>query len=110
MLLMPKKTLYDWVNSIFPNEPPVNIPFSPLENDEASVYLIPEFDCTEDFEKWIKKNFKPFFEDELLAWHTDPKTWPKNLTYNLFAEWFHISYQSLVLDSVQNKKLISEEE
>ncbi len=41
MLIFPKKPLYDWQNSIFP-EDPIDMEDDPFGNENGSVYLIPE--------------------------------------------------------------------
>ncbi|MCB1143047.1 MAG: hypothetical protein KDK54_12445 [Leptospiraceae bacterium] len=100
MLISPKAPLYDWVNSIFPDDPiePSSDPFS---HDEGTVFLIPEIETTEEFEEWIYENFKVFFEGLLEEWCTDETLWPKELTYEQFKDWFYISFQTLVYDTLE---------
>jgi hypothetical protein len=43
---------------------------------------------------------KKYFIDVLADWCVDEKLWPKDLTYKLFKEWFHINYQSMVIDAL----------
>ncbi|MDP4205099.1 MAG: hypothetical protein Q8859_03795 [Bacteroidota bacterium] len=99
LILEPKKPLYEWVNYIYQGEP-VECPEKPFSHDHATVYLIPEQQNQEEYEQWMKKNFQTFFRNELFDWCTDKTEWPSPLTYKLFQEWFHISYQTMIFDTV----------
>ena len=91
-----RKPLIDWVNSQDPMHP---IQFrDPSNYDESTIYLLAEIEIEEDFKAWIRKNYKVIFEEELFNWDTDKSKWPKPLTFELFDEWIHVSYQSMVLD------------
>jgi hypothetical protein len=99
MIIIPKKPLIDWQNTIFP-ENPLSTDIDPFKPDEGTAFLIPEMDAPEEFEKWIKKNYKIFFEGMLDEWCTDENLWPKNLTYKMFREWFTVMYQSMLIDTL----------
>lgn len=70
----------------------------PSEEDDNNIYLIEEKMNNEEIEKWLLKNFDRVFKKELEGWHTDEKRWPKKRTYQMFCEWFGISYQSMIYD------------
>ncbi|MBK8711870.1 MAG: hypothetical protein IPL97_08370 [Niastella sp.] len=91
IVVKPKQPLFDWINSIYPDEP-VNA------TDEGIVYLIKEKHSNEAIEKWLKKNFDNIFQNELNNWHTDEKDWVQKRTYKLFTEWFDIEIHSMILD------------
>lgn len=99
MIVFPKQSLYDWQNRIFP-EDLISIGTDPFGHEEGHVFLIPQMDDSAHFEKWIKKNYKDFFENLLFEWCTDESLWPSNRTYKMFIEWFHVSYQSMVQDTI----------
>lgn len=99
LYLAPKKPLIDWVNYVFPDEEKVN-PEEPLANDWGTVYLVPVFNSEEEYQTWMKENFQAFFETELYDWCEDEGQWPSPLTMELFEEWFHVSFQSVVLDTI----------
>lgn len=99
LYLAPKKPLIDWVNYVFPGEDKISSE-EPLSNDWGTVYLVPEFLSEEDFKEWLKENYQAFFEQELYEWCEDEAQWPNPLTWELFEEWFHFSFQSVVLDTI----------
>jgi hypothetical protein len=33
---------------------------------------------------------------------TDDDTWPENITYKMFLEWFDVGFHSMVFDSIQD--------
>ena len=99
LILFHKLPLIEWQNKIFPDD---QMEYEPnfFQNDMAHVYLTPEFESDEEFENWMKENFVEIFIDVLADWCVDEKLWPKDLTYKLFKEWFHINYQSMVIDTL----------
>ncbi|PJE00678.1 MAG: hypothetical protein CK427_13070 [Leptospira sp.] len=99
IILFHKKPLIEWQNSIFP-EDTMEYEEDFFQNDQAHVYLIPEFDFEENVDTWLKENYIHIFEDVLEDWCTNEALWPKNLTYAMFKDWFHINYQSMVLDTL----------
>ncbi|MBE7413296.1 MAG: hypothetical protein HS129_14755 [Leptospiraceae bacterium] len=101
-LLSPKKPLFDWSNKIFPDDP-IKFDRKPFDHDEAHAYLIPELDSPKDFKKWIQKNYRQFFEEQLFGWCTDETLWPRKLTFKMFQDWFDISYQSMVFDTIPDE-------
>ena len=66
IVVKPKKPLFDWINSIYPDSPV-------SEKDEGNIYLILEKDNNEAIERWLKRNFDKVFHYELNDWHTDEK-------------------------------------
>lgn len=106
LILFPKQALIDWVNYTFP-EDTLSLP-KLMEHDMGKIYLIPEsFKISESIE-YLKKNFKPIFEEEIFEWCIDEEFWPENLTWKLFEEWFHYSIQSMVEDTLDEALLKDE--
>ncbi len=106
LILFPKQPLIDWINSVFP-EDKVEFP-EPMMHDEGTVYLLPEKDAWPQSIEYLKRNYKPVFEDQLWNWCTDLNTRPKKLTWKMFEEWFDYSIQSMVLDTTPDA-IIKEE-
>jgi hypothetical protein len=50
-------------------------------------------------EKYLKLNYSYIFVNELSAWYTDERKFPK-LSYALFLEWFEISMNAMIFDMV----------
>ena len=100
MIIYPKQPLYDWMNLIFTEK----LNFDDKDyfgHERGTVFLIPELEDFEHFEKWIQKNFKEFFEESLNGWCTEESLWPKKRNHKLFREWFHVTYQSMVIDVLE---------
>jgi len=66
--------------------------------DEAHVYLIPQFDFGGDSEAWLQSNYLPMFEEELQSWCTDEDSWPEDLSYENFRTFFSVHITSLIFD------------
>ena len=90
-----KEPFYDWLNSIYPN--------NPVEPIKAQLYLIREKEDHPQIERWIKRNFDKIFDNELNDWNTDHKLWPQKRTFKIFSEWFEWETYDMVLDTEGTK-------
>lgn len=95
LIVQPKQEMLDWVNTIFPES---QVFLRPLEDDEATVYLIPEFDSLPEARTWLRKYFKPILEQELEDWCIDSKLWPA-LSWKTFEAFLECRIHSMVLDA-----------
>ena len=86
----PKQAFIDWLNMISANEI--------YEDDENNLYLAEEMDSNEDVRKWLKKNYKKIFENELSDWGIMKNSLSKPMTWKLFEEWFETETHSMVFD------------
>jgi len=90
-----------WINEADPyDDDPGNTAES--VNEERTVYLISDTDGESDeaVERWIKRNYKALFEEELDGWYTDPALWPQKRTLRLFREWFDVECHTVLIDTV----------
>lgn len=92
ILVKPKKPLFDWANSLTPDEDPVP------ESKTGKIYLIKEKDTPEAVDRWLRKHFDRIFTSELADWWLDENDWPEKRTFKLFKEWFDYEIHQLVLD------------
>lgn len=91
IVIRPKQPLFDWVNSIDPE--------NPVETtDEGTVYLLKEKDSNEEIVKWLQRNFDNIFQNELNNWYIDEQVWPQKRTYQQFKAWFDVEIHSMILD------------
>lgn len=104
VIVTPKQPMIEWVNFIFPDESVQQFP--PFSNDQSTIYLIEEIESPVFFQDWLKQNYRFIFEEELFEWCTDESLWPLQLTFTLFNEWIHASYQSMVVDSIYEEPLL----
>lgn len=77
--------------------------------DSKHVYLIPAYDDTDKYEKFVKKHYIEIFEHELSGWYTDPQMWPQDRTWKVFKEWFDYEIQTMIYDMVTNEPIEYEE-
>jgi len=106
VIITPKQALFDWVNNIFPEEAMSMDTLN--KHDESTVYLIPEFDSTEESIFFLKENFDYFLDEILFGWCVDEGQWPCNRSWDLFERFVDYSIQSVVQDVVEGD--ISKEE
>jgi tetratricopeptide (TPR) repeat protein len=90
-----KQPFVDWANGLEEGGPKLRVDD---QKNTGTVYLVPETNFEKDFPKNIKGYFSFIFEQELLSWSEDEKTWPRNRTYKIFQDWFVIIYSDLILD------------
>lgn len=102
LFLAPKQPLIDWVNHVFPDDQPERLE-APLAHDNANIYLIPAEKDPEVSIKWLKSNFRPILEEELLEWCTDTELWPSPFNWDMFKAWFVISIHTMVVDTVEDE-------
>jgi len=97
IMVKPRKQFWDWVNSTDPS-----FPIEKREMDEhfeqSNVYLGPEFGDDHEVERYLEQIYEDIFEDQLNGWWTDESGWPQNRTYQMFREWFEVTYSSMVID------------
>jgi len=94
LYVFPKQPYIDWANSFDDGGPTL----SP-EKAHGTTFLIQDRYDEFNFEKWLKKNFREIFEQELESWMMNPDDWPqKKLTYKMFREWFEVRVAGLSVD------------
>lgn len=104
IILEPTEAYLAWAKNY-----PVPVPDLTLADirSEASVYLIPEQDAAPD--AWLKENYLTIFEEELEAWCTEERFWPKNRSYQAFRRYFDIRFGSIVQDACPGRIVRSAE-
>jgi hypothetical protein len=71
--------------------------------------LIPPFDTVPEIEKYVQK-LKPYlFRQQLNAWCTEPRWWPKNRSSKEFDNWFDIKISELVFDIAAKDPLLHDD-
>lgn len=94
VLIKARKPFYDWVRYVDPDFPVV-------EDDEGTIYLIPDQATTPKIESWLKNNYSKIFINELSDYHTDVNDWPQKRTYREFKNWFSVEISSMVVDLLE---------
>ncbi len=97
----PKEAFWNWSNQL--NEE--GMEFNVEDDIEPTVYLI-----TEDFfdeGPIIEQHFKKIFKNELTVVTDNEEFWPKEITMELFLDWFEIKLGSMVFD-LEKSNLVGE--
>ena len=114
IVVKPREPFIRWVANL-PQEKPIHDPetgevYDPNISAEAireavtadhSVYLLPATDSGELEEATLRAVYKTIFERELRDWNLNEKTWPKNRSYELFLQWFELSFHDSTYDLCQ---------
>lgn len=95
VMLIPKKPFFDWANYVFPDSP-----MSPEDFDEYSSYLIDDDIIPQEPQVALAEIWEWLFEDQLFGICTDDSTWPHELSWDLFTEWFELKFSSVVYDLI----------
>ena len=91
--IKPKQPFLDWTNALTPDFPQTEA--------QGTVYLVKMMDDNEAVEKWLKKNYKKIFENELNGQSTGEEDWPTKRDWKLFNEWFDYSVHPFVVDILE---------
>jgi len=93
LVLRATQAFVEWANSC--GEGP-QLNFEEMDEDEHTVYLIPEVDYRPD--AWLRQHYRILFEYELGSWCTDPTSWPKDQSFEVFQRFFTVHFHSMVVD------------
>jgi len=69
-------------------------------NNEPHIYLLPEYEMIDQEDALLAHFYDIVFEAELNGWWTDETNWPSNRSFQLFKEWFDVSFHSMIEDLV----------
>ena len=72
--------------------------------------MIPNFETDDDAWEILEDLWDRIFEAELWDWHTDMSRWPQNRTFEMFEEWFHVEFHSVVEDLCDDEIIVDDSE
>ena len=98
LTLIAKQPLLNWIHT-FEEDGTINL--SNL-NDDPNIYLVPENDYTYEYAKWVSNNYLSIIENEFSEWCSDKNKWPKNLSFDLFNEYYDFKISEVVYDLADN--------
>jgi len=96
-IVRPKKMFLDWVNYTDPKHP---MTLDEIR-DEPDVYLLPEIEDPKEQQKYLETHCEKIFEHKLYAYWTDSESFPKDLSWTVFKEWFDFEILSMVIDTLE---------
>lgn len=98
LVIRPKASLIEWVNSVYP-EDQIELEME-ISNDSLEIFLIPDFESTQEAQAWLEENFHDIFVYVMENWCEDESLWPNPLTWSLFSEMLEYTFHKEVVDSV----------
>jgi hypothetical protein len=94
VIVRPKKPFLDWVRAVdYDDSPEVT-----LDQMDATLYLVPDYEDPTDTEKVLGRACEEFFCRELEGWYTDVDVWPNDRSLKVFKQWFDIEHIELIED------------
>ena len=105
LTVIPKQPYVDWANSVDEEEPKLSLNSPYLE---YTVYLIGNVANDQDVAAELKKHYAEIFQEELVAWMQEEKTWPEKRDYETFREWFDVKVSSMVIDLSGHERVVEE--
>jgi hypothetical protein len=106
VIVRPKQPYREWAEGLDDEGPGL----LPDGEGERTIYLIPNFKTDDDAWELLEDLWNEIFESELWDWHTDPSDWPKGRTFEMFQEWFHVEFHSVVKDLWEDETIVDDDE
>jgi hypothetical protein len=98
IIALAKEPFREWLLSL---PDPCDVSLEKL-NEDATAYLIPEYEDYKEMEKILKKLFDLIFADQLADWWTKEDDWPQKRDLRTFRKWFDLRFHSVVEDLVDD--------
>lgn len=102
VIIAPKQAFNDMIAALMDEKPEKEV--APLSEDESTIYLVETPDL---YELTLKERMAPCYKDifyeEVDGCFTDKTKWPKSISWKEFKNYFHISFQSLVFDTIDEE-------
>jgi hypothetical protein len=98
LLVKPKKPLADWVNAYDDSKLPEESILG-----HKTLYMVESFneDSVSEKEAILTKSYKKIFEHELVGWYEDRRYFPKDLSLQLFKDWFEYEFIEMCFDTLR---------
>ena len=105
VLVKPKQRFLDWLHAADPTADRVSLKGV---QREPTIYLLPECDSDQEAASYLRQICDEIFEHELDGWYRDTSSWPEDLEFSNFNEWFECTFHSVVID-LSDERLVTEE-
>lgn len=100
LIVRPKQPYVDWADSMADGGPKAAL----LQlREDPSIYLVEEIDSLEDLALLIDGHWEWIFHEQLTGWMRDPKSWPPELTRQMFLEWFDCELSTMIWDILKTR-------
>jgi hypothetical protein len=98
LVITPKQACVDWANSLGED---FDLKMEDMAgHDAASTFLIPEFEDEEEALEWMEEGADGWFALLLMEWTDEREKWPSDLSWENLNNFFHVNYQSMIMDVV----------
>lgn len=102
LVIRPKASLIEWVNSVYP-EDQIELE-AEISNDSLEIFLIPDFESTQEAQAWLEENYHDIFVYVIENWCEDESLWPNPLSWSLFEDMLEYTFHKEVVDSVAEEE------
>ena len=79
--------------------------YAALRDEEPHIFLLPDYEMMDEREELLDEFWPYIFETMLEGWCTDPSTWPKDRTKEMFGQWFEVQMTSVIEDLVEDEEI-----
>lgn len=91
-----RQPFVDWINRA---DPARDGGMTLLEaNEDPTIYLV-EAETRQEFERWLRLNHEPIFEELLEDWYEDQDLWPPDRTLETLKLWCSFAFHTTVYDT-----------
>lgn len=94
LVVRPGKPFLDWAAGLDDESPEQAQDLA----KRASVYLVAEDPDEQEESASIENYWRGIFEEQLAGWSENEDEWPKNLSLEMFKQWFEVTAESVVVD------------
>lgn len=96
VILTPKEPFLTWLNSVEQDGNQWSL--NEIRSD-PTVYLIPSQETEVRAAHYINSIYSELFNRVLEEWIMEKELWPKELTLDMFYDWFDIYFYSSIIDT-----------
>lgn len=98
LTITPNQPFYDWAMQLSElDEEEKELELEDFKND-TSAFVVQPIESLDDFQFVLEENYLMIFRNELYGWSQDPEKWPKDITMEMFNDWFSVSLHSMTYD------------
>ena len=103
LAVIPKKSFFDWITKTMEFEEidtdGLEMSFDKLDvYADCLLYVIPLFETKEQGDNFVKKHYEEILTSALFIHVPEKRYWPKNLSFELFNQYFDVELHTRIVD------------
>lgn len=102
VIIKHKDAFYEWLKTALTES------FTPHDKEDSTIYLLEGTDYEYQWVDILKENYMEMFGHELHSWLRDDKSWPKDMSWEKFNEFFSYSFSSGSVNMLPDVMLVDE--